>query len=153
MESIDPKSLRLRPIQTKRVASKVPQSGEISLAERLIEPMSPIGRLFSEATFNYHVLAIIGFKNPIDVEAFRDDIENTFAKHKRFSSIVRRNKNGGLQWVRTQVRIQDHYIVPVLDQLASETSSLTFVEDYAASLMHAPPLDPSRPLWQIHVLN
>jgi len=61
-------------------------------------------------------------------------------------------RNGNQIWVIQQdVDIDKHIIVPNLS--ASFTQGLQFVEEYTASLATAPPLDPSRPLWQIHVLN
>eukprot|EP00253_Pinus_taeda_P026122 PITA_26122 len=60
-------------------------------------------------------------------------------------------KRGVLKWLPVHVNIADHVIVPFIDPV--ENCSLDFVKEYLANLATAPPLDPSRPLWQIHFLR
>ncbi|XP_059073232.1 wax ester synthase/diacylglycerol acyltransferase 4-like [Cryptomeria japonica] len=62
-----------------------------------------------------------------------------------------KDKHNNLQWCAREVVIEDHVIVPSLS--VSTVKDLNFVNEYTTSLMTAPPLDPSRPLSEVHVLN
>jgi hypothetical protein len=62
-----------------------------------------------------------------------------------------RDGHNNLKWSLREVEINDHVIVPFLDP--SFTQNPGFVNEYTASLATAPPLNPSRPLWEVHVLN
>ncbi|MFS7973862.1 hypothetical protein Hanom_Chr09g00861641 [Helianthus anomalus] len=50
------------------------------------EPLSPAARLFHEPNFNIYTIAILAFKNPIDVPVVYDKLPQTLLKHPRFSS-------------------------------------------------------------------
>eukprot|EP01018_Ginkgo_biloba_P030946 Gb_17371 [translate_table: standard] len=116
------------------------------------EAMSPKGAIFRHPYMDSYILVILGLSKRIDVASMKSALQTTLVKHKRFSSIVKSAGRGGnCKWVRTEVDIEKHMIVPNLSP--AETERKSFVEDYTASLAIAPPLDPSRPLWQIHVLN
>lgn len=56
------------------------------------------------------------------------------------------------RWVRTTVNLNDHFIVPDLDHAAVAADPDKVLEDYVASLSTLP-MDQSRPLWELHVLN
>jgi hypothetical protein len=56
------------------------------------------------------------------------------------------------RWVRTTVNLDDHLIVPDLDGAAISADADRVLEDYVASLSTLP-MDQSRPLWEIHILN
>jgi len=62
------------------------------------------------------------------------------------------NKHGRPRWVRTTVNLDDHIIVPCLDPAATSANPDQAVEDYLSSLSTAP-MDHSRPLWELHVLD
>ena len=62
-----------------------------------------------------------------------------------------RDGHNRLKWSLREVEINDHVIVPFLDP--SFTRIPDFVNEYTASLATAPPLNASRPLWEVHVLN
>lgn len=55
-----------------------------------------------------------------------------------------------MKWVPTEVNLDDHVIVPGLDR--DMDSPDRFVEDYISYITKTP-LDPSRPLWELHLLN
>eukprot|EP00253_Pinus_taeda_P026973 PITA_26973 len=116
------------------------------------EAMSPKGAIFRHHYKDSYILVIIGQEKQVDLPLLKATVQSTLVKHKRFSSIVKRCRNGNQKWVLQQeVEIDKHIIVPNLSN--SFTQNPQFVEEYTASLATAPPLDPSRPLWQIHVLN
>jgi hypothetical protein len=56
------------------------------------------------------------------------------------------------KWVRTTVNIDDHVIVPDLDPTATSANPDMALEDYVSSLSTLP-MDQSRPLWELHVLD
>ncbi|GLJ23825.1 hypothetical protein SUGI_0452200 [Cryptomeria japonica] len=116
------------------------------------EPVSPCARLFKQ--INCHVICLFGCKHEIDIQELKNNVENSpLFKHKRFSSILKAGRKGKLRWVPTKANIDDHIIVPQIDLSMNSENCVGFVEDYAAKLGTAPPLDPSKPLWQLHVLN
>eukprot|EP00250_Pteridium_aquilinum_P009153 c18476_g1_i1 orf=277-1923(-) len=115
------------------------------------EPVTPAGRVFCSPSFNVHILVILGFKSPINIEVFKTGIHDTLLKHKRFSSVIRKGDKGDLYWVPTTVNLDDHMVIVGADD--ADASSPSFVEDYVAKLAQAPPLDTSRPLFEIHILR
>ncbi|RCV16615.1 hypothetical protein SETIT_3G152100v2 [Setaria italica] len=120
------------------------------------EPMSPAGRLFRETHLNCHIVALIGLGAAVDVAAARAGLEATLVRHPRFSSVQVKddvkNKNAKPRWVRTTVNLDDHIIFPHLDPAATSANPDQAVEDYLSSLSTAP-MDHSRPLWELHVLD
>lgn len=116
-----------------------------------LEPVTPAGRLFSQPSLNCYILVVVGFKTQMDVEALKAGVEATLIKHKRFSSIVKEDPSGVLKWMPVVVNIDDHVILPFIDP--DENINQDFVKKYTAKLATAPPLHPSRPLWQLHLLR
>ncbi|CAL4979176.1 unnamed protein product [Urochloa decumbens] len=98
-----------------------------------------------------YIVAVVGLATPIDVEPARAGLEVTLVRHPRFSSI--RVKDGGEpRWVRTKVNLDDHIIFPDLDATAIAADPDKVLEDYVSSLSTLP-MDQSRPLWELHVLD
>ncbi|KAL6845282.1 hypothetical protein ACP4OV_024777 [Aristida adscensionis] len=62
------------------------------------------------------------------------------------------DKDARPRWVRTTVNLDDHIIVPELDPAATSASPDRALEDYVSSLSRRP-MDHSRPLWELHVLD
>ncbi|KAJ4897511.1 O-acyltransferase (WSD1-like) family protein [Raphanus sativus] len=61
-------------------------------------------------------------------------------------------ENGQNQrWVQTNVVVQDHIIVPKIQQKKIENAD-AFLEEYVSDVMKIP-LDTSRPLWELHLLD
>ncbi|KAH9330018.1 hypothetical protein KI387_002126, partial [Taxus chinensis] len=116
-----------------------------------IEPVSPAGQVFIQSSFNCYIIVIFRLKTQINVEAIKTGLESTLVQHKRFSSFMKKNQNGTLIWVPAKVNICNHVLVPHIDPADNETPD--FVENFAAKLATAPPMDASRPLWQVHLLN
>lgn len=59
-------------------------------------------------------------------------------------------RSGKMKWVQTKVNLDEHVIVPNVDP--DMDSPDRFVEDYISYLTKTP-LDMSRPLWELHLLN
>ncbi|XP_062091402.1 wax ester synthase/diacylglycerol acyltransferase 11-like [Humulus lupulus] len=120
----------------------------------LEEPVSPAGRLFCEPNFNVHILAIMGIKIKIDLEYAKQKLVQTLLKHPRFSSLQVVDENGGkMKWVRTEVDIERHVIVPKIEP-NMEINPDKLVENYIYELTKTNLLvDRSKPLWEMHILN
>ncbi|XP_064959300.1 wax ester synthase/diacylglycerol acyltransferase 11-like [Musa acuminata AAA Group] len=120
------------------------------------EPVSPGGRLFHQRGFDCYIVAIMGYAKPIDVGVVKSGLEKTLVRHPRFCSIpVVLDETGGTKstWVPAKVVVDDHIVIPDLaDPRRITTSPDQLVEDYIASLTCIP-MDHSRPLWELHVLN
>ncbi|XP_021760300.1 O-acyltransferase WSD1-like [Chenopodium quinoa] len=117
------------------------------------EPLSPSSVQFHKPNFNIHILAMMGCKTTIDVELCKSKVPITLLKHPRFSSIVVGDlcKGEELKWVRTEVDLDMHFIVPKIE-LENIESPEKYLEDYVYNLSKTT-LDKSRPLWEIHILH
>lgn len=140
--------LRLRPVRTKPAVTST-FINEVEENEK--EPVTPAGCVFCDPLLNCQILVIFGFKNPINLQALKEGTRSSLLQHKRFCSVVNRGKNGKLYWVPTTVNLDDHVFIPAITD--EEKNSSDFVEDYAARLAQAPPLDRRRPLFEIHILR
>ena len=65
----------LKPINTRRANSETDE-----------EPLSPVSRLFHTPAINCIIIAVFGFKKRLDVEVFKNGLENSLSKHPRFCS-------------------------------------------------------------------
>ncbi|EOA26120.1 hypothetical protein CARUB_v10019546mg [Capsella rubella] len=117
------------------------------------QPLSPAARLFHAPEFNCNIVSVIGLKSKIDPDVIIRGSKQTFIRHPRFSSImVSEGDNGQNQrWVRTNVVVEDHVIIPEIKPQNIENAD-AFLEDYVSDLMKIP-LDTSRPLWELHLLD
>eukprot|EP01018_Ginkgo_biloba_P036641 Gb_29043 [translate_table: standard] len=123
----------------------------VAMDEKYEEPLSPQACLFSEQLLETYILGIVGFKKEIEVNSLKNSLQASLGQHQRFSSVVLKDKQDNLKWCLTEVDINDHVIVPCLSPEFIQNPN--FVNEYTASLATAPPLNPSRPLWEVHVLN
>lgn len=137
----------MKPINTHRVSQG--RGG----AKEEEEPLSPLARLLHTPQVNCFIVVVFGCKTTIDVDASKHGLEQTLIKHPRFSSklVFDTGKVAEpLKWVRTVVNIDDHVIVPDLDP--NMESPDQFVENYASNMTKTP-MDLSKPLWELHILN
>ncbi|CAL4914469.1 unnamed protein product [Urochloa decumbens] len=113
------------------------------------EPLSPTARMFHD----FYIVAVVGLGTAVDFDPARAGLEVTLVRHPRFCS-VRVMDGPEPRWVRTTVNLDDHFIVPDLDPAAisADPDRVRVLEDYVASLSTLP-MDQSRPLWELHVLN
>ncbi|XP_060218408.1 wax ester synthase/diacylglycerol acyltransferase 11-like isoform X1 [Lycium barbarum] len=115
--------------------------------------LSPTSQMFHEPDYNVYVLAIMGWKVPIEVDAMKAEIQRTMLKHPRFSSLQvmdEINGSGKMRWVPTTVNMDDHIIVPQIAHDNMDTDKL--VEEDISSLSTTN-VDMSKPQWEFHVLN
>ncbi|PKA61227.1 O-acyltransferase WSD1 [Apostasia shenzhenica] len=133
------------------------------------EPLSPHSRIFRQPQLNCHVISILGFGKIIGKDEMKAGLEATLVRHPRFSSIQARHApvktdnlgvklvalsqvtgKAGVRWVRTTVNLDEHVVYKDLGH-GECTDGDRLVEDYASGLCRSP-LDPSRPLWDVHIL-
>lgn len=120
------------------------------------QPLSPAARVFHAPEFNCYVISVIGVKKKIEPDVIMEGLKQTLIRHPRFSSkmVSRRNKNSQTQiWVRTNVVVSDHVIVPdIQTQNIENANADKFLESYVSDLTLIP-LDTSKPLWELHLLD
>ncbi|XP_021729184.1 O-acyltransferase WSD1-like [Chenopodium quinoa] len=130
----------LNPISTTRTAKE--------------EPLSLATRLFHVPRLNCCIVAVAGFKTAINVDVVKEGLNQTLVKHPRFSSKLVFDPNDPgrpIGWIRTKVDVSNHIIVPNLDY-SNMDSPDEFVKDYVSNLAQKP-MDLTKPLWEIHILN
>ncbi|XP_076955730.1 wax ester synthase/diacylglycerol acyltransferase 11-like [Bidens hawaiensis] len=116
------------------------------------QPLSPSARMFHEPNLNIYIVAIIGFKSPINPRVAYEKLPQSLLKHPRFSSLqVVDDKNGGImKWVPTIVNLNNHIIIPNIPQTLDSPDK--FLEDYAYNLSKTS-IDSSIPMWDLHLHN
>ncbi|XP_059290762.1 wax ester synthase/diacylglycerol acyltransferase 6-like isoform X5 [Lycium ferocissimum] len=77
MESCSGNMMVLRPIRTSKQEE---EEEETAL-------LSPASRMFHEPNYNIHIVAIMGWKVPIEVDSVKAEIQRKLLKHLRFSSL------------------------------------------------------------------
>ncbi|KAM4068793.1 hypothetical protein ACB094_12G039500 [Castanea mollissima] len=94
---------------------------------------------------------MIGFKTKINPNLVKAGLERTLLKHPLFSSTILDSKEGrNMKWTPTTVKLENHVFVPNLDPSIDHPNQ--FVEDYVSNLTKIP-MDLSKPLWELHLLN
>ncbi|CAO2146468.1 unnamed protein product [Urochloa humidicola] len=105
------------------------------------EPLSPIAHMPSDL----YIVTVVGLATPVDAEQARAGLEVTLARHPRFCSIQVMDGGDSARWAQTTVNLDNHIIIPDFDPDK-------VLEDYVFSLSTLP-MDKSRPLWELHLLN
>ncbi|XP_027330572.1 O-acyltransferase WSD1-like isoform X1 [Abrus precatorius] len=119
------------------------------MASREGEPLSPAAKLFHAPSLNCYVVAIMGCKTSINPQVIKEGLSQTLLKHPRFTSkMVKKGRK--TIWTPTTVDLDNHIIVPEIDLNAEYPDR--FVEDYISNFTKTP-LDLSKPLWELHLLN
>nr|XP_016462016.1 PREDICTED: O-acyltransferase WSD1-like isoform X2 [Nicotiana tabacum] len=117
--------------------------------------LSPTSRVFHEPNYNVHIVAIMGWKVPLDVDAMKAEIQCKLLKHPHFSSLQVMDEsdgNGKMRWVPTSVNVDDHITVPDLKPNPNNMDTDKLVEEYISNLSTTT-IDTSKPLWDLHILN
>ncbi|OIW18965.1 hypothetical protein TanjilG_09159 [Lupinus angustifolius] len=113
------------------------------------EALSPAAKLFHAPSFNCYVMAIMGCSTSINPQVIKDGLCQTLLKHPRFTSkLVKKGRKS--RWITTTVNIENHVIVTEIDSKIDLPDR--FVEDYISNITKTP-LDLSKPLWELHLLN
>nr|WDA53436.1 wax ester synthase/diacylglycerol acyltransferase 1 [Erycina pusilla] len=122
------------------------------------EPLSPAASVFRQPKLNCYIATIIGMGKIIAADELKSGLETTLVRHPRFSSVevIEHSRRDKPRWVRTKVNLDDHVIYPDVSAVAAVAAGDPiagdrFVEEYCANLYKSP-LNPSRPLWELHVL-
>ncbi|KAF5959799.1 hypothetical protein HYC85_001008 [Camellia sinensis] len=135
----------LKPIQTSRNGE-----GPVTNSDDG-QPLSPLAHVFHEPGSNLYVIGIIGSKTKINPDEAKLKLVNGLLKHPRFSSLqVFDKESGKLKWVATELNVDDHVVVPELDQNMELPDK--FVEDYICNLTKTD-VDKTKPLWDLHILD
>ncbi|XP_059312468.1 wax ester synthase/diacylglycerol acyltransferase 5-like isoform X2 [Lycium ferocissimum] len=146
MEYSGDNKMVLKPI---RISKKLDENG----GEEEAILLSPPSQMFHEPNYNVCIVAIMGWKVPIEVDAIKAEIKHKMLKHPRFSSLQVMDESDGSREIRlvpTAVNIDDHVIVPQIAGINMDTDK--FVEDYLSNLSTTT-IDMSKPLWDLHILN
>lgn len=118
------------------------------------EPLTPAGRLFVQPEMEQVINCAISVDDPLDVDAVKLEISNSIlVKHPRFSSIMVKDSCGRERWRKTEVTVDDHFIIhgePVTDD--PSISDEDAVNHYIADLTVSTPLSLTKPLWEFHLL-
>ncbi|KAG7543937.1 O-acyltransferase WSD1 C-terminal [Arabidopsis thaliana x Arabidopsis arenosa] len=151
----------------------------MSVEDENEEPLSPMARLFQSPGNDCCIITMIGCKTKINADVILRALKLNVSKHPRFSSKL---SDDGACWIKTQVNVENHVFVPDIDQNKISAGSdgwaggatargpipvhqnvepalnkigedgEGYVEDYVSRLTMLP-LDKSRPLWDMHILN
>ncbi|CAH9145996.1 unnamed protein product [Cuscuta epithymum] len=118
------------------------------------EPLTPAGRMFLQPEMSQIIHAVAGVKNPFDVDAVKAAFaDSLLVKHPRFSSLMVKDSNGRESWRRTEVNIDDHFVILPEPLTADRSvSDEDAVNDYIADLAVSTPLPSDKPLWEFHFL-
>ncbi|KAJ8434030.1 hypothetical protein Cgig2_001223 [Carnegiea gigantea] len=120
---------------------------------------SPFSRVYLCPKTEQIINCAMGLKYPIDVNVLKKAFSNSvMVNHPRFCSLMVRN-HVGEQWRKTQVNIDDHFIIirPTTTNTATESSHVeddvqAAVNAYLADVSVSTPLSNDKPLWEVHVL-
>ncbi|XP_056858840.1 wax ester synthase/diacylglycerol acyltransferase 7 [Raphanus sativus] len=126
---------------------KVRISKEVEVVEE--QPLSPMARIFQSPEVDYCGVTIMGFKTKFCPDVLLDALKHNVSKHPRFSAKL---SEDGAKWIETQINVEDHVVVPNIDPKEIGEDGQGFVDDYISRLTMIP-LDRSRPLWDMHILN
>uniref|UniRef100_A0A0D3B0U8 Uncharacterized protein n=1 Tax=Brassica oleracea var. oleracea TaxID=109376 RepID=A0A0D3B0U8_BRAOL len=107
------------------------------------EPLSPMARLFQSPEVDYCIVTIMGFKTKICLQA------SSFLHQ---TGTITYTTENGAKWIEAKINVQDHVVVPYIDPEEIGEDGQGFVDDYISRLTMIP-LDRSRPLWDMHILN
>ena len=96
------------------------------------------------------IVAVLMFDEPVDVQRLKHVMHTRLLTYQRFRSRVARDMTGGAWWQEQEVDLDEH-IIPVRLNSASGSNKVALEE--LVSELSAVPLDFSRPLWQMHLVD
>lgn len=77
----------LKPIETTRRLDETREEEGSSGVVEVVEPLSPSAQMFHEPNFNVYIIAIMGWKTPVNLPVIKSNLVHTLLKHPRFSSL------------------------------------------------------------------
>ncbi|KAL0729909.1 hypothetical protein Bca4012_026002 [Brassica carinata] len=142
-------------IRTRRRRPHIPEI-RVEKKEEEDQPLSPAARLFHAPEFNCNIISVVGLKSKIKPDVIIEGIKQTLIRHPRFScKLVKssNNKRHEPKWVQTNVVAEDHVVIPKIDMHNIENAYAdAFLDSYVSDLTTIP-LDTSKPLWEVHLLD
>ncbi|HZW19849.1 wax ester/triacylglycerol synthase family O-acyltransferase [Noviherbaspirillum sp.] len=97
------------------------------------------------------IVAVLMFDRPLDMQRFRRAMETRFLKYSRFRSRVTRDMTGSAWWQQEEIDLDYHIVRSSLPD-AGRDGNKKALERMVAELSGTP-LDFSRPLWQMHIVD
>jgi diacylglycerol O-acyltransferase / wax synthase len=97
------------------------------------------------------IVAVLMFDRPMDMSRFRHAMASRFLKFSRFRSRVTKDITGSAWWQLEEIDLDYHIVhaaLPVPGQQGNKTALEQMVSELSGT-----PLDFSRPLWQMHVVD
>lgn len=116
------------------------------------QAVNPMSQSLYVSPMSMCINSVIEFEEPITEisRAWKYMADALLPRNPLFSCIMKKDDRGVLRWQRTTVNIDDHIYIPEFPP--AQESYDACVNDYISKL--APmPLDQSRPLWELHLLN
>ncbi|KAF8097712.1 hypothetical protein N665_0283s0016 [Sinapis alba] len=142
-------------IRTRRRRPHIPEI-RVGKKEEEEQPLSPAARLFHAPEFSCNIISVVGLKNKIKPDVIVEGIKQTLIRHPRFScKLVKsgNNKRQEQRWVQTNVVAEDHVVIPKIEMHNIENANAdAFLDSYVSDLTTIP-LDTSKPLWEVHLLD
>nr|VDD50659.1 unnamed protein product [Brassica oleracea] len=143
-------------IRTRRRRPHIPEIRVGKKEEEEEQPLSPAARLFHAPEFNCNIISVVGLKSKIKPAVIIEGIKQTLIRHPRFScKLVEsgNNKRREQKWVQTKVVAEDHVVIPKIDMHnIGNANADAFLDSYVSNLTTIP-LDTSKPLWEVHLLD
>uniref|UniRef100_M4EMB8 Uncharacterized protein n=1 Tax=Brassica campestris TaxID=3711 RepID=M4EMB8_BRACM len=143
-------------IRKRRGRPHIPEIRVEKKEEEEEQPLSPAARLFHAPEFNCNIISVVGLKSKIKPAVIIDGIKQTLIRHPRFScKLVEsgNNQRREQKWVQTKVVAEDHVVIPKIDMHNIENANAdAFLDSYVSDLTTIP-LDTSKPLWEVHLLD
>ncbi|MBE9548945.1 MAG: wax ester/triacylglycerol synthase family O-acyltransferase [Proteobacteria bacterium] len=115
------------------------------------EPMSKVDTTWLRMEQPDNLMMITGFmvfSDPLDPEKFRDVIINRLLAFRRFRQKAVRHVNGARWEMDKNFDLDTHIRKAALPGASGKIELEAFVSDLAST-----PLDPTRPLWQFHLIE
>lgn len=97
------------------------------------------------------IVAVLMFDKPMDMKRFRQAMESRFLKFSRFRSRVVRDMTGGAWWQPEDIDLDYHIVHATLPQDGKDGNKKAL--ERMVSELSGTPLDFSRPLWQMHIVD
>ncbi|KAF3599803.1 hypothetical protein F2Q69_00035919 [Brassica cretica] len=142
-------------IRTRRRRPHIPEIRVGKKEEEEEQPLSPAARLFHAPEFNCNIISVVGLKSKIKPAVIIEGIKQTLIRHPRFSCkmVESGNKRREQKWVQTKVVAEDHVVIPKIDMHnIGNANADAFLDSYVSNLTTIP-LDTSKPLWEVHLLD
>eukprot|EP00253_Pinus_taeda_P007553 PITA_07553 len=116
------------------------------------QPVGPVSQCFKSRLFSLCVHVIFELQESVtEIPKYMNAVaEMIMSTNPLYSCIMKKDDRGSWRWKKTKVNTDD--ITFIAELPPGHESYDSWVDDYISKLSLTP-LDPSRPLWEIHFLN